>query len=47
MSGYRTQTKLRPYISCNNGVWLQEFNIDIAFVVVCVKGFIIEIRIAF
>jgi hypothetical protein len=33
------RTDFKQYISCNNGLWLQEFNIAIGFVVLWVKGF--------
>jgi hypothetical protein len=33
------RTDFKQCISCNNGIWLQEFNIAIGFVVLCVNGF--------
>jgi hypothetical protein len=33
------RTDFKQCISCNNGIRLQEFNIAIGFVVLCVKGF--------
>jgi hypothetical protein len=33
------RTNFKQCISCNKGIWLQEFNIAIGFVVLCVKMF--------
>jgi hypothetical protein len=33
------RTDFKQYISCNNGIRLQEFYVTIGFVVLCVKGF--------
>jgi hypothetical protein len=36
------RTNFKQCISCNNGIRLQEFNIVIGFVVLCVKGFMCD-----